>query len=185
MINNPNQQSSDKNSPETNIRFNEANMDSSSERSDKGEMVNKLKNHGKKSLAPVIEVLHKYQNEINPYFDAITKGLKAGADALQDSTTAPSSESAVNQDTRSSANQFIGSWFAEAANWFSEVKQKLALENIDEVTAFLNEQGRRNPGMIFSSSYLAGLAFGRIGRHIGRQKNQQSSSSLNTDSTLQ
>jgi hypothetical protein len=119
--------------------------------------VDKLKGYGMKSLSPFVDLVHKYQDEINPYFDAVSKGLRSGLDGLQ-------------AEDSTEADKVVAGWFTDAADWFGGVRGKLAHPDPQEIYRYLETQARRSPGMMFTTSYLAGVFFGRIGRHIGRHR---------------
>lgn len=115
----------------------------------------KLKDYGKKSLSPLLGLMQKYRGEFNPYFSAISKGIEGGMNVL-------------SQENATPEERYVGEWFREASAWFGEVRTKLESKNIEDVIAYLEAESRENPGMTFSTSYLAGLFLGRIGRHMGR-----------------
>lgn len=116
----------------------------------------KLKDYGKKSLAPVLDLVHKYQDDISPYFTAIQKGLQGALNAF-------------NQEGGEEAEKVVAGWFREASEWFTTAGEKLRSQEPRDLLNYLEEQGRKSPGLLFSSSYIAGIAFGRMGRHIFRK----------------
>jgi hypothetical protein len=133
MINN-------ENAPETNVQQGES----------------KLKEYGKKSLAPLTDLVHKYKGDINPYVAAIGKGLQGAINAL-------------NEGEANDAERKIGQWFQEANEWFNGVKGKLEATEAKDLLNYLEEEAKKSPGLMFSVSYVAGLAIGRVGRQLGRK----------------
>ena len=121
----------------------------------------RIKDYGKKSLTPLLSLIQKYHTEIDPYFNAIVKGIEAGRQAL-------------HQENASSEEKYVGEWFNEASSWFNDVRQKLNSKNLDDVLQYLDLNARHHPGMTFSTSYLAGLFLGRIGRHLSKDKSSES-----------
>ena len=145
----------------------------------------KLKDYGQKSLTPILEVFHKYQSDVEPYFTALADGLQSGADALRGSdkvNTVDSSISSVTQNqaaTSRDPKEFVAGWFSDAANWLNTAKDKMKSSDAKALIGYVEEEARKNPGFIFSASYLAGIIFGRLGRHIGRQATKGKVSSTN------
>lgn len=126
-----------------------------------------IKEYGKKSLAPLIDLLSKYKGEFSPYFKAIETGLQGGFEVLNKGTS--------ENDTVSDAQLTVGEWFRDAANWFNGADKRLQSGNTRELLDYLEQQAKNHPTLMFSSSYIAGLFFGRIGRHLGRQYKKPSS----------
>jgi hypothetical protein len=173
MINNTNNYEDNSLNSEANVPFDEARASSTDKIRDKVP-VDKLKDYGKKGLGPFIDVLHKYQGEFTPFFTSLSKGLKGGADALK-------------EENSSDAQRQVSQWFQEAADLFSQAQEKLQSKNKNEIMDFLEEQSRRKPGFMFSSSYIAGLFFGRFGRQIGKMKfkgSEESKSESDVTSSL-
>ncbi len=131
------------NNIEENLPPNEAKVSSS-----------KLKDYGQKGLTPLVDLLHKYQGQMMPYFDALTTGLRGGADALQQAQ---------------GEGVTVAGWFTEAERMLKDSRSKLESGNSQEILEFLEIQASKNPGFMFSASYVAGLFFGRVGRHVGRK----------------
>ncbi|HXH74877.1 MAG TPA: hypothetical protein VNJ08_07920 [Bacteriovoracaceae bacterium] len=189
--------SAEGNSPRSSA--NEGSLDGESKLS-----VGKLKSYGKKSLSPLVELVHKYQDEITPYFDAISKGLQGGVDSLSRTSSGSSTSSISDTSTGETASfvsgvstsngssdssgteaeRVVAGWFREAADGLNEARTKLQSSNTQDMIDYIEVQARNHPGFMFSSSYLAGLFFGRIGKHIGRKKFSQSSSSSSSSSGL-
>jgi hypothetical protein len=118
------------------------------------ETESKFKQYGKKSLAPLISLMHKYKSEVDPYFSAIDKGLNGAINAFG--------------EEQNEAEKSVSKWFQEASHWVSGAKEKFQSSSPKELLQFLEEEARKHPGLMFSSSYIAGMAFGRLGRHFGR-----------------
>lgn len=136
--------------------------------------MDKLKDYGKKAYAPLIKVVHRYQDEIVPYLTALSRGLQGGVDAL-------SSESGSETD------KYVAGWFKEASEGINEAVTKLQSNDIGQVVSFIEAQAQKRPSFMFTSSYLTGLFFGRISRHIGRKTFSHRSanmSDVNTNSNF-
>lgn len=137
--------------------------------SNKGEgklpRMDELKDYGKKSLTPLIDLVSKYKTEVNPYFSALSKGLQAAAEAYKEE---PETIGQADAATRQ-AEVAIGSWFREANDWLNGINKKIQTGKTNELLDYLEEQAQRHSAMMFSVSYIAGLVFGRVGRHLGRQ----------------
>lgn len=131
--------------------------DGQSSKGDSGSLpINKIKDYGKKAYAPLIKVVHRYQDEITPYLNALSRGLMSGADALKG-------------DSGSEADKYVSGWFREASEGLTEAVAKLQSKDISEVIQFIETQAQKRPSLMFTSSYLTGLFFGRISKHIGRK----------------
>lgn len=167
MINNTENQEFDRSTSEANVPFDEAKASRTMDQVKSKIPVGKLKEYGKKAYAPLVQVLHKYQGEITPYISALSKGLQGGVDAL---STEASSE----------ADRIVAGWFREASEGLSEARTKLESSDINEIVRFIEVQAKNRPSLMFTSSYLSGLFFGRIGRHIGKKSFNRSSSSDQT-----
>ncbi len=170
MINNTNNYEDNSFNSEANIPLDEARASSTDKIRDKVP-VDKLKDYGKKGLGPFIDVLHKYQGEFAPYFTSLSKGLRGGADAL-------------NEENSPEAQRQVSRWFQEAADLFSQAQEKLQSKDRNEIMNFLEEQSRRKPAFMFSSSYIAGLFFGRFGRQVGKIKFKGSEESSSSESDV-
>lgn len=119
--------------------------------------VSKLKEYGKKAYLPIVNVVYKYQDEFTPYLNALVKGLQGGVEKL-------------NAENASDAEKYVSQFFREASDGLDQARQKLESKDINAITSFLHEQAEKRPSIMFSTSYIAGLFFGRLGRHIARQK---------------
>lgn len=119
--------------------------------------VAKLKEYGKQAYAPIVNVLYKYQDEFTPYLGALVKGLQGGAESL-------------NREGSSEAEKYVSQFFTEAADGLGQASEKLDSKDINSITSFLSEQAERRPSVMFSTSYVAGIILGRLGRHIARSK---------------
>ena len=110
---------------------------------------------GRKGLEPLLSVLTKHQGDVTPYFDAVTKALKAAAESLKG-------------ENPGEAETFISGYFTEGADWLSQWKEKLAGKSQTDLLNFLEEEGKKSPAILFGASYFAGLILGRFGRHLGK-----------------
>lgn len=154
MMNNTENYEFDQNSSEANVPLDEAQGDLQQM---KGSLpINKLKEYGKQAYAPLVQVVHKYQDEISPFISAMTRGLQGGVEAL-------------NGENASEADKLVAGWFREAADGLTEAQNKISSSDINEMVNFIEGQARKRPSFMFTSSYLTGLFFGRIGKHIGRK----------------
>lgn len=143
----------DRNLEAGNMPLNEGNESTSSE---------KYKEYGKKSLAPLIDLVHRYKGDVNPYVESIGRALSAASDSL-----------AANQ---TEADKTVAGWFNEARNWFDGVKGKLESKNPSDLLNFLETEAKSKPGVMFATSYMVGLVFGRLGRHAVRMKSKSGTS---------
>jgi hypothetical protein len=128
----------------------------------------KLKEYGKKSLAPFVDLLHRYKDGANPYMQAIGKGLQGAVDALN------SSEVGGEQ-----AEKVVAGWFREAHQWFDGAKEKFSMDDPKDFLNYLEEQSQKNPGIMFSASYIVGMVFGRVGRQLGKKTVNETTEKLN------
>lgn len=159
----------------------------------------KLKQYGKKSLAPMVDLLHRYKDQINPYMQALDKGLQAACDSFSSSQEQVQAQAQAQSSSfqgargskasgsNSDAERVVEGWFREAHDWFNGAREKMSTENPRDLLDYLEEQARDKPGLMFATSYVAGLVFGRLGRHIGRIKAKNASVSMPSmqGSTLQ
>lgn len=118
--------------------------------------MDKIKDYGKKAYAPLLKVVHRYQDEITPYLTAISRGLQGGVDAL-------------SQESANETDKYVAGWFREAADGLNEGVTILKSKNINDLVSFIETQAQKRPSVMFTSSYLTGLFFGRISKHIGRK----------------
>ncbi len=115
--------------------------------------VAKLKEYGKKAYVPLLKVVSKYQDEFTPYLHALTKGFQGGADSLQlENATEP--------------EKYVAQFFKEAADGLKTACDKLEAKDMNALSNFISEQADKRPSVMFSTSYIAGLFFGRLGRHV-------------------
>lgn len=135
------------------------------------ENIDRLKEIGLKGLTPLLTVVQKHKNELNPYFEAIEKAMQAGVSSL-------------NMTTGSVAEKKVGSWLADGASWVKEIKSKLETTQSRDLITYLENEARGRPGLMFAVSYVAGLAFGRIGRHLIHVNSEKGSSQGNFQSDL-
>jgi hypothetical protein len=115
--------------------------------------VDKLKEYGKKSYAPLLNVVFKYQDEFTPYLEALAKGLQGGVESL-------------NKESSSEAEKYVSQLFREAADGINMASTKLKGKNINDLTSYLTELAEKRPSIMFSTSYIAGVFFGRLARHV-------------------
>jgi hypothetical protein len=138
----------------------EANGPKAGDQSSMGDLgslpIDKLKDYGKKAYGPLVNVVHRYQDEITPYLTALSRGLQGGVDAL-------------SEDSGSETDKYVSGWFREAAEGLNEAVTKLQSKDVNEVIQFIETQAQKRPSLMFTSSYLTGLFFGRISKHIGRK----------------
>jgi hypothetical protein len=113
----------------------------------------KMKEYGKKAYLPLLSVVHKYQDEFTPYLDALSKGLRGGVERL---------EAADATD----ADRYVSRFFREAAEGIGDARRRLETRELSDLTAFVSDLAARKPSLTFSTSYIAGLFFGRLSRHI-------------------
>lgn len=133
--------------------------------------VSRMKEYGKKAYAPLINVVYKYQDEFTPYLNALAKGLQGGVEAL-------------NKENSSEAEKYVSRFFQEASDGLNEACQKLESRDVKAFSNYLSEVADKRPSIMFSTSYLAGLFFGRLGRHIASNQGNSASSETNTDSAF-
>jgi hypothetical protein len=130
--------------------------------------VTKLKEYGKKAYGPLLNVVFKYQDEFTPYLNALSKGLQGGAEALE-------------QASASEPERYVARFFREASKGLKVACEKLEAKDINALTKFLTEQGEQRPSLMFSTSYVAGLFFGRLGRHIGHIKTNETNKTMTNE----
>lgn len=133
--------------------------------------VAKLKEYGKKAYAPLINVVSKYQDEFAPYLNALTKGLQGGVDTLEN-------ESATEQE------KYVARFFKEAADGLRMASEKLESKDVNALTNYLSDFATRKPSVMFGSSYVVGLFFGRLSRHIINSRKSATTSEQDISSTV-
>lgn len=134
-----------------------------------GNMPLKYKEYGKKSLAPLIDLVHRYKGDVNPYVESIGRALAAASDSL-----------AANQ---TEADKTVAGWFNDARNWFDGVKAKLESKSPSDLLNYLEAEAKNKPGVMFATSYMVGLVFGRLGRHAVRMKSKSGEGEVNVGNT--
>lgn len=117
----------------------------------------RLKEYGKKAYGPLINVVYKYQDEFTPYLNALAKGLQSGAESL-------------SKDDSSEAEKYVSQFFKQASQGLGEACQKLESKDVKAFSDYLSEVADKRPSIMFSTSYIAGLFFGRLGRHIASRR---------------
>jgi hypothetical protein len=120
----------------------------------------KLKEYGKKAYGPLVDVVYKYQDEFTPYLNALAKGLQGGAKSLR-------------EDSTNEVNNYVAQLFQEASDGLKVANEKLESKDINAIGAFISEQSEKRPGVMFSTSYIAGLFFGRLARHLTKKNTTQ------------
>lgn len=117
----------------------------------------RLKEYGMKAYEPIISVVFKYQDEITPYFRAIQNGLRGGADALK-------------QENSSSEDRYVAGFFHDAAEGLEQALKKLEARDPKAFSDYVSDLSGKRPSLMFSTSYIAGLFFGRLSRHFARHQ---------------
>lgn len=140
---------------------------------EKGNVPHKYKEYGKKSLAPLVDLLHRYKGDIDPYVAALSKGLDGAINSFKEAAAETPGLDKRAQD----AERAVQGWFRDASEWFNGAKQRLQSENPKELLNYLEEQGRKRPAVLFASSYVVGMIVGRLGRHVVRIKQSSTASS--------
>lgn len=140
------------------INTNESNPTEESQTGANGPVsVEKLKEYGKKAYQPLIDVVFKYQDEFTPYLNALAKGLQGGVESL-------------SKENSSEAEKYVSQFFKEAADGLSAACTKLEAKDVNALRTFLTEQAERRPSLMFSTSYAAGIFFGRLARHVAKNR---------------
>lgn len=153
------------------INYNENNINEESATGANGPVsVEKLKDYGKKAYGPLLNVVHKYQDEFTPYLNALSKGLQGGVDSL-------SKENATEPE------KYVSQFFREAADGLNEASKKLESKDPGELTSYLSNLAEKKPSIMFSTSYIAGLFFGRLARHVINKQRVNKSSAFNESDT--
>jgi hypothetical protein len=129
---------------------------------------NKLKEYGKKAYAPLVDLVFNYQDEFTPYLQALNKGLQAGYKTL-------------SQESSTEAEKYVGHFFQEAADACQIACDKIEAKDFEALTQFVSQQSEKRPGVMFGTSYIAGLIFGRLGRHLASSKETVPQETMNTD----
>lgn len=132
----------------------------------------KFKEFGKKGLAPLVDLVHRYQGDITPYLSAIDIGIQGAIDALKNA------EGEQGQAT----HQSVAQWFTDAQSWFGGAKEKLASKSSSDLLNFLETEARQRPAVMFASSYVVGLVVGRLGRHLARLTTKTAASASTSSS---
>lgn len=134
--------------------------------------VSRLKEYGKKAYAPLVNVVFKYQDEFTPYLNALAKGLQGGVEAL-------------NKEGSSEAEKYVSNFFKEASDGLNTACQKLESKDVKAFSDYVSDMADKKPSIMFSTSYIAGLFFGRLGRHIiSKQGKASSTENISSDSSL-
>ncbi len=184
MINNNSPLENNESNSDTNLPLNEANESNTG---------SKFRDYGKKSLAPLIDLVSKYKGDINPYFAAIGKGLSGAVSALEGNSatsTEMNSEGMAGMSgvsgssaSGSEADRVVAGWFRDASNWFTGAQSKIESGNGRELLSYIEAEAAKRPGLMFSTSYVVGLFFGRLGRHLGRSRTSAGMTTASTGDT--
>jgi hypothetical protein len=113
----------------------------------------RLKEYGIKAYVPLLKVVTKYQDEFTLYLSALSKGLRGGAEVL-------------SQQGASDEERFVSSFFKEAVSGLDQATEKISGKDPHALSAYLSDFAARKPSLMFSTSYLAGIFIGRLGRHL-------------------
>lgn len=165
---NPEEGESEKSTQGTNgpgVAINGQEKETGKEFRNKSARTERLKEVGRKSINPIYQVLQGYQDELIPYFAAVSRGFKESSLILQ-------------RPENNEAERVVGNWFAQVSSWSDSLKNRWQHTSKDELIHFLETEGRRHPGLMFGLSYLAGIGLGRFGKILGHK-------STNTSSNLQ
>lgn len=114
-----------------------------------------LKDFGRTGLAPFVQLLEKYQDELIPYLQSIGEGLRLGAQGLKTPTGEKSDQ----------AHLFVAHLFEDSASWFQKLSQQIGDKNLDQTLDYLQQEGSKHPSLFFSLSYLTGAAIGRLSKY--------------------
>jgi hypothetical protein len=106
---------------------------------------------------PLLAVVYKYQDDFIPYLTALAKGLESGASTL-------------NREESSEAERYVSHALQDASDGLNQACEKLESRDMNALSTFLSSVAAKNPSIMFSTSYIAGVIFGRLGRHIAHQK---------------
>lgn len=117
----------------------------------------KLKDYGREAYVPFFNVVTKYQDEFIPYLNALSKGLQGSVDTLR-------KEGATEEE------QYVSRFFEEASVSIRSACEKFQAKDMDSINSFVSDLGTKKPGILFGASYIAGLFFGRLGRHVANQR---------------
>lgn len=113
----------------------------------------KFKEYGKKAYTPLLNVVYKYQDQFTPYIEALSKGLQGGVEKL-------------NQESSTEEEKYVARFFQEAVKGLEDASSKLKGKDINEFKNYLSSFADRHPSAVFGSSYIVGLFFGRLARHV-------------------
>ena len=132
----------------------------------------KIKEYGKKAYTPLLNVITKYQDEFTPYLNALSKGLQGGVNVL-------------SKEDSDGPEKYIAQFFREAAEGLNHVSEKMKSKDINALSTYISDLGARKPSLMFGTSYIAGLFFGRLAKHIISQgKNRIPPEMMNKDESL-
>lgn len=121
---------------------------------DKSSMASqKLKEYGKGAYGPLMNVLHKYQDEFTPYLETLAKGLNGGAEAL-------------STENSTDVEKYVSQFFRDSASGINEACTKLKASDFSQFSTYVSDLVDKKPSIMFSASYVAGIFFGRLGKHL-------------------
>lgn len=111
----------------------------------------KLQEYGREGLAPIMDLIGRYGEEILAYVKHFETGLNEGAASLE------------GQGAEDEKRQ-VARWLKEGAKWMSKLEKKLENGDSEDLLNFIEEQGGRHPAALFASSLIAGGVVGAIGK---------------------
>lgn len=114
---------------------------------------NKIQEYGTKSLGPFVDILTKYEDLVTPYVDALVQGLQGGAESLR-------------RENQNQAEKYVSNFFSQASSNLKEMKEKLQEKDVRSIQDTLSSLSNEKPSFLFATSYLAGVFFGRLGKHL-------------------
>lgn len=125
---------------------------------------------GKKSLEPVLNLVHRYKDDLNPYLNSLSRGLKAAMDSYQ--------------TEGSEADKVVSGWINQFNNWFDGLKNTLETKNPQDFLNYIEQQAKAHPGIMFSASYVMGIVMGKLGRDVVKMGKETLSTSDPIDQDL-
>lgn len=123
------------------------------------DLKSRFADYGKKSLMPLVDLLSRYKGDISPYSSSILRAFDGAIQALE------------NNEENESANQRVLGWVRDAREWVNGSTDKLQNGSAKDFITYLEREAERNPGLMFSASYVVGMLFGRVGRYVGHMGN--------------
>lgn len=125
----------------------------------------KLSAYGKEGLAPLLNLLTRYGDDIIHYVRHVAEGLESASESL----------TAINTENPTTGNQDVGElncekrkltadWFKEGATWAKKLETQIKSSSSEEILEFIEREGRAHPAALFASSLIAGSIFGAVGK---------------------